>query len=162
MISRWIILKIWNLWGKVVEKIKTHILYSVTFSRKSYRLWDNVEKYVTARQATDDNIIRRMRFACWITKATDTHSEYAILIVFPQGQSLLERGVLLRLYRHCLCCLLYTWFSNNICFIGLNILSSPISSRTVCLRGQFGNARGTGTACTSPRFHLFRLQADLR
>jgi hypothetical protein len=31
-----------------------------------------VEKYGTARQATDDNIILRMRFACWITKATDT------------------------------------------------------------------------------------------
>jgi hypothetical protein len=26
------------------------------------------------RQATDDNIIRRMRCACWITKATNTHS----------------------------------------------------------------------------------------
>jgi hypothetical protein len=39
-----------------------------------------VEKYGRARQATDDNIIRRMRFACWITKATDTHSQYVILI----------------------------------------------------------------------------------
>jgi hypothetical protein len=39
-----------------------------------------VEKYGTARQATDDNIIRRMRFACRITKATDTHSEYVILL----------------------------------------------------------------------------------
>ena len=29
---------------KVVEKIKTHILYSLTFSRKSCRLWDNVGK----------------------------------------------------------------------------------------------------------------------
>jgi hypothetical protein len=29
-------------------------------------------KYGTARQATHDNIIRLMRFACWITKATDT------------------------------------------------------------------------------------------
>jgi hypothetical protein len=37
-----------------------------------------VEKHGTARQATDDNTIRRMRFACWITNATDTHSEYAI------------------------------------------------------------------------------------
>ena len=27
----------------------------------------------------DDNMVRRMRFACWITKATDTHSEYEIL-----------------------------------------------------------------------------------
>jgi len=25
-----------------------------------------------------------MRFACWITKTTDTHSEYVILIAFPQ------------------------------------------------------------------------------
>jgi hypothetical protein len=40
---------------KVVDKIKTHILCSVTSFRKSYRLWDNVEKYGTARQATDDN-----------------------------------------------------------------------------------------------------------
>jgi hypothetical protein len=30
---------------------------------------DNVEKYGTVRHATDDSIIRRMRFACWITKA---------------------------------------------------------------------------------------------
>jgi len=29
---------------KIVEKIKTHILCSVTFARKSCRLWDNVEK----------------------------------------------------------------------------------------------------------------------
>jgi hypothetical protein len=33
---------------KVVEKIKRHILCSVTFSQKSYCLWDNVEKYCTA------------------------------------------------------------------------------------------------------------------
>jgi hypothetical protein len=55
---------------------------SVTFFRKSYRLSDNVEKYGTARQATDDNILRRIRIACWITKATDTHSEYVIHIAF--------------------------------------------------------------------------------
>jgi hypothetical protein len=29
-----------------------------------------VGKYVAARQITDDNVIRRMRFACWITNAT--------------------------------------------------------------------------------------------
>jgi hypothetical protein len=37
--------------------------------RKSCRLWDNVEKHGTARQATDDNIIGRMRIACLLTKA---------------------------------------------------------------------------------------------
>ena len=35
---------------KFVEEIKTHILCSVTFFRKSYRLWDNVEKYCRAGQ----------------------------------------------------------------------------------------------------------------
>jgi hypothetical protein len=33
-----------------------------------------VEKYGGAREATWDNIIRRMRFACWISKATHTHT----------------------------------------------------------------------------------------
>jgi hypothetical protein len=33
-----------------------------------------VEKYGRVREAIDDNIIRRMRFACWITKATDTQN----------------------------------------------------------------------------------------
>jgi hypothetical protein len=58
------------------------------------------EKYGTARQATDDNIIRRMRFACWITKATDTHSENVILIAFLRQQWLRERATMLRLYVH--------------------------------------------------------------
>jgi hypothetical protein len=39
----------------VVENIKTHILRSVTFIfRKSCHLYDNVEKYFRAGQATDD------------------------------------------------------------------------------------------------------------
>jgi hypothetical protein len=45
-----------------------------------------VEKYGRARQATDDNITRRMRIACWITKATDTHTEYVTFIAFTLHQ----------------------------------------------------------------------------
>jgi hypothetical protein len=41
--------------GKVVDKIKTHILCRIIFFLKSRRLRDNVEKYCAARQATDDN-----------------------------------------------------------------------------------------------------------
>jgi hypothetical protein len=33
-----------------------------------------VEKYGTVGQATDDNVIRRMRFACWITKLANTQN----------------------------------------------------------------------------------------
>jgi hypothetical protein len=61
---------------KFVEKIKTHILCWITsfFFRKSCRLWDNAGKYGTARQVIYDNIIQRMRFACWVTKATYSYT----------------------------------------------------------------------------------------
>jgi hypothetical protein len=49
-------------------------------------------------------IIRSMRFACWVTKATDTHSEYIIIIAFPRQQCLRERASMLCLYVHCLSC----------------------------------------------------------
>jgi hypothetical protein len=62
---------------KVVKKIK-NILSSTTFFQKSCRL-QNVEKYGTARQTTDDNIIRHMRFACCITKVTNRCPEYVTL-----------------------------------------------------------------------------------
>ena len=39
---------------KVAEEIKTEILYPVTFSLKSCRLWHNVEKYVAARKAAEN------------------------------------------------------------------------------------------------------------
>jgi hypothetical protein len=36
----------------------------------------NVENYGTAGQDTRYSILRRMRSACWLTKATDTHQEF--------------------------------------------------------------------------------------
>jgi len=41
-----------------------------------------VEKCGRVRQAADGNIIQRMRLACWITKATDAQSEYAIFFLW--------------------------------------------------------------------------------
>jgi len=35
-------------------------------------------------------LVWRMRIACWIPKATNTHSKYIILIVFPLQQKLHE------------------------------------------------------------------------
>ena len=40
--------------------------------------------------------IRRMRIACRMTKATDTHSEYVIPITFPLQQRLYELAAILR------------------------------------------------------------------
>jgi hypothetical protein len=74
-----------------------------------------VEIYGRAGQATDDNIIRRMRFAFWITKATDTHSQYIILIVFPQQQWLRDRSSLLRyLYVACLLKILFEYANSKL------------------------------------------------
>jgi hypothetical protein len=71
------------------ENQNTHFTYNPPprpTARKSGRpsLWEKVEKYGRAERATHDNIIRRMRFACWKTKAADTHSECVILAAFPQ------------------------------------------------------------------------------
>jgi len=41
-------------------------------------------------------IIRRMRIACWISKATNTHSQYAKRIAPPLQQCLHERALVLR------------------------------------------------------------------
>ena len=59
---------------QVVDNKKKTQFYVQKFFPKIVPFLDNVEKYGTAEQATDDNIIRRMRVACWITKATNTHS----------------------------------------------------------------------------------------
>ena len=75
----------------------THFIFS-NFSWKSYRLWDNVEKYSRTRQVTGVNVTRRMRFKCWITTATDTHSEYVIVKILPLHQWLRARASILQLY----------------------------------------------------------------
>jgi hypothetical protein len=79
---------------KVLEEIKSHFLNSVTFS-ENRAVYENVVKYGRAGQATDDNIIRGMRFDGWITMATKTPSEYITLIDFPLQKWLLERTSML-------------------------------------------------------------------
>jgi len=64
----------------VVEKIKTHILCSITFveNRAVYEImWKNILELERPRIT-----IWRMRIARWIPKGTNTHSEYVILIAF--------------------------------------------------------------------------------
>ena len=82
-ISRWILLRMRQVSDKLCREIKTHIPFSITFSLKSCLLWHNVEKYSKTK---DDNVIRRMCFACWLNKATDTRSKYVIFIVFQRQQ----------------------------------------------------------------------------
>ena len=69
-----------------VENQNQHILcLIILFFFKWCSLWRNVEKYGRTRQATDVNIIQRMRITCWIPKATDSHSEYVVLLHCSSG-----------------------------------------------------------------------------
>ena len=89
----------------VVEKIKTHILCPFSFFEIAFCevMW----KCFRNGQATDDNVIGCVRFACSITKITNTHPEYVILIALPQQQCLQERASSLRDNVNCpsgVCC----------------------------------------------------------
>jgi hypothetical protein len=77
-----------------------YIVCSVTLFRKSYRLWDKVEKFCRAGQATDNNMAR-LRICCWLPKATDADREYAI-IAFQLQQCLPESAPILRCIISCL------------------------------------------------------------
>jgi hypothetical protein len=66
--------------------------YSLSFSlTKIMPFWGNLEKYCRAGQATDD-IIQRMRFTCWITKAANIPSAYVITTTLPRQNWLRERA----------------------------------------------------------------------
>jgi hypothetical protein len=58
--------------------------YTSFFLPKSYRVGDNVKNNVQPDRP--QMTIGRMRIAYWIPKATNTHSEYVILIAFPLQQ----------------------------------------------------------------------------
>jgi hypothetical protein len=89
---------VWEmLQTRVVDKIKTHILSSVTFFPKSCCSWDNVEKYYRTRQASNDNMAHA--HCMLIRKATN--SEFVIGTAIPQQQWHLN----VTSYMHCLSCL---------------------------------------------------------
>ena len=52
------------------ENQNTHFMFNNIFPKK-VPFMSNVNKYCTAALDTGDNIIRRMRFVCWINKATN-------------------------------------------------------------------------------------------
>jgi hypothetical protein len=60
-----------KLWRK-----SKHTCYVNNFSQNSCHIWDNVEKYFTAVQATDENIIWHMSIAFFVTKATNMYPKF--------------------------------------------------------------------------------------
>ena len=111
---------------KVVEKIKITFLIQFFFRKSCRLLWDRVEKILTAGQVADDNMDHE--YCMIIPKATNTHSEYVILIAFPPQEWLQERALLLPYtYIHCPSCF-------RASFNPLNAELNPIS----CLLALLG------------------------
>jgi hypothetical protein len=89
---------------KIVEKIETHFMINSLFYAESSAVYDNAwKKNGRARQVTDDHKKWTKRIAFWITKVTNMHSEYVVIIAFAR-QWLCERVWMSLLYvdLHCL------------------------------------------------------------
>jgi hypothetical protein len=87
--------KIRNVLDKFVEKIRKILcpIYRVFENRSIYKIrWKN-----KVQPGRPQMTIWRRRIACWIPKATDTHTQYVILMV---ARSHLNDT----LYVHCLSC----------------------------------------------------------
>jgi len=68
-----------------VKDIKTRILCSMFFSSENHAFYEIMWKN-TVEPKRSQTKIRRIHIACWITTATNIHSEYVILISFPLQQ----------------------------------------------------------------------------
>ena len=55
----------------------------------------------TVESDTSQTTTKRMRFACWIPKATNIHSEYVLLIAFLPQQWFQERAALVTCLIEC-------------------------------------------------------------
>ena len=86
IISHSLLLRVRNVSHKIVEKIKTHISCSVTlFFLESPAVYETMWRNIVEPDSPQVTIWL-LRIACWITKATNTHSEYVIFIVFSLQQ----------------------------------------------------------------------------
>jgi hypothetical protein len=97
IISRSILLRIRNVSDKSLrENHNTHFtLNNFSFFLENRVVYEKMWKN-TLEPGKPQMTIWRMRFARWIPKATNTHSEYAIIIALPLQQWLHERASMLR------------------------------------------------------------------
>jgi hypothetical protein len=93
----------WEMCRKnVVQKIKTHFIFKKVFSSKIVPFMRWCRKWLYSQ--TPRMIIRRMRMACWIPKATNKNTEYVILIAFPLQKMVAPTRLSITLYVYYLSC----------------------------------------------------------
>ena len=104
IITHSILLRMRNVWGEVVEKIKTHILCSTItfFPRKSCSSWDNVEEFGRVGQTTDQNMAR----ANFMLDTQGYKHTLTICNTYcsPTTTMVTRTHLIVKLYVHCLSC----------------------------------------------------------
>jgi hypothetical protein len=83
------------MFQKKVQKKSRHRYYVQSYFNENIAVCGIVWNKVVEPHRSQI-LIRLMRVACWISKATNRHSEYVILIAFPLQQWLPERPSVLR------------------------------------------------------------------
>ena len=111
IVSRSVLLRMKNVSNKrCTENQNTHFVYSKIFF-ENLCVYEIILKNVVQRGRPHMKI-RRIRIARWITKATDKHSEYVIIILLPQQEWLRERASMSR-YTQITCHV--TWSTDGNC-----------------------------------------------
>jgi hypothetical protein len=108
----------WEMFqSKVVEKIKTHFVFSNFFFFENLSFYEKIWKDFL-KPDRPQKTTWRMRITCRIPKSTGTHTQYAIHIACPLQQWLNERAWMLRYtYVACLVFLLFLYFLLTICLL---------------------------------------------
>jgi len=80
-----------NISDKFVEKIKNSILCIIFFFSENRTVYETMWKNAVEPDRPPMTTYGT-RITCWIPKATNTHSEYVILVAFPLQQWLRKRS----------------------------------------------------------------------
>jgi len=114
-----------NVVNKFVEKIKTDILCSIAYFSENRAVMKQCGENVVEPDVPQMTIWRVL-IPCWIPKATNTNSQFLILIALPLQQWLHKRASLFR-YKHIAFLVLF-WLSRSVVLPVISVMAlSPIT-----------------------------------
>jgi hypothetical protein len=117
---------------KNISDKRYRLLCSIFFFLENHVVYEIMWKNVVERGKPQMRLWR-MRIACWIPKATNTHSGCIILIAFPTATMVARTHLNVTLYVHCLSCLkiaeltdAYNW-NDSLTFLCWNMYHNKVN-----------------------------------
>jgi len=110
----------WEMFQKeTVQKIKTHVLCSVTFFRKSCRLWENLEKKILYGGSDHKWQHGARALHAGYLRLQTKHSEYVIIIGFSTATMVARTLLIVKFYVH--------WLSRYISLCWIEFLKETLA-----------------------------------